>query len=187
MTFAELDFILQDSDTWPQVRLMHGLTYEASDAIATAGLASLLARDLATVEGEDIVVDPQVSGCATAFGVGGEQIALVLVANDIPIASVLQVNPEKSVRLLISAAGPGVFELQALRDDNPLGELLFKIICEVVSQGDNIAIGYGDSVLQIAHTSAGWATRTDVEAELEQVDEARLRAAIDVYVQQVGV
>ena len=177
-TFAELDFILQDDQRWPGVREALGMTYESSEGIRTAGGASLLARGMATVQGADIVMPIEVSMPPQLLAAGGVRVVLVMADAEQVSLSMLQVAPSDGPRVLFSPEGPGVFDVRVLTDEMEAIELLAQLVIEALSPGSNVGIAYGDTVLQVARTEDGWATRMQETADPTPCDLATVRAQI---------
>lgn len=177
-TFAELDFILQDDPNWVVTRRQLGLTYESSEGIRTAGAASLLARDLASVDGDDIAIPPEVSVPAQALARGGIQLVLAMADADQTAMSMLQFVPSEGPRVLFSPKAPGVFDLRLLSTELTKVELLVRLVVDVTPPGTTMGIAYGEAIVQVVRTDSGWATRTDESEQPQACDEKGLHDQI---------
>ncbi|MDI9627957.1 MAG: hypothetical protein QM286_05370 [Acidobacteriota bacterium] len=177
-TFAELEFLLGDRAGWPQGRQLLGLKPESAEGVRMAGAASLLVRGLAKVEGADIVVDPAVMVPALVLASGGEVFGLALSRHERLALSSLVITREPAGRILVSPDLPGIFELRPLSVDVEPLAMLTEISLGVVGEMGMLAIGHGDTVLQIQHQDGTWSWRTTEDQPMVTAPEGEIRQQI---------
>lgn len=177
-TFAELEFLLGGRPGWPHGREILGLNPESTEGIRMAGAASLLVRGLAKVDGADIVVDPAVMMPASVLVSGGEVFGLALSGNERMALSTLVIARAPAGRILVSADLPGIFELRPLTVDVEPLAMLTEISLGVVSDAGILAIGHGDTVLQIQHQDSTWSWRTAEDQPMVPASEGEIRQQI---------
>lgn len=161
-TFAELDFLLSSHPAWSEQRDALQLPGGESEAVQFAGMASLLARGLARVDGADVVVSDEVAALAAMVRSCTGQVTLAAVTGENEFStSTFAFSADRQIRMLNSTVAPGVIELHPLRSDADLVGMLVDIsVSAIREQGGVIAIGHNGLLLQIQHEGASWSWRS---------------------------
>lgn len=178
-TFAELEFLLGDAPQWPQVRSTLGLQYEGSEAIRAAGAASLIARELAEVDGKDIVVSPEAAVRAHRLVSGGAFASLILVVGRQVSTSTYLAVREPVARSLVSLVAPGVFDIKVFATDQPAAEQLADLAVGVLDeQAGVLSVGSGEVIYQLQREGDQWSSITDKDSEPTPISRNQARDAL---------
>jgi hypothetical protein len=140
-TFAELEYALAGSDTWPTTRARIGLPVpESADEIRAAGLASLIARGLATSDGEKVRLPDLFIGTIAAVDAASTWVEVGYLSNGQPMGAYYgQTNDD--VAVLMSIAGPGVFELRALGSTGGADSPFAEVVAGLLDEGGELIVG----------------------------------------------
>lgn len=179
-TFAELDFLMSIDPTWAKRRQVLQLPGSDSAVVQVAGMASLLVRGHAQLSGADVVVTDEVAVLTSMMRGCTEEVRLAATTDSQEMSmSTLAFSADRQVRMLNSTVGPGVVELNPLRTDADLLEMLTDIALSAINeQSGGIAIGHGDTVLQIQHQDGTWSWRTAEDQQMVPASEGEIRQQI---------
>ena len=135
LTFAELEYLLSSASTWPSIRSQLGIQpAESIVDLSAAGLASLLVRQLARLEGDSVVVNEEVRALTNALSVDHQWITIACVPGGASSAGYYLHSPRDGSRFLIVLAAPGCYEFANLTADIGVG-----------AQGSAILLGFLDT------------------------------------------
>jgi hypothetical protein len=154
LTFAELELLLGDDERWPTARQRLGFEVpETREPVAAAGLASLVARNLAIMQDNAVKVSHDVNVLANR--ILSAQLWLIMTAvriNGLAV-NVYLANELATERVLIGVLAPGVLEVLPLVADQSVSTQVVSIVKEVLEAED------GAVSLQIVEGSAVIALR----------------------------
>jgi len=120
LTFAELEFLLENEPTWPTVRAALNGKPPQTPQVIEAGAASLLARNLAQIgPGGKILVSDEVSLLAHSLVAAPRLISVSMVLPDALAVALYCVEPAKGIRVLVPIETPGVATFRRLPADEP--------------------------------------------------------------------
>ena len=122
LTFAELEYLMSTAETWPSVRSQLGIQPAESIAdVSAAGLASLLVRQLAQVQGDSVVVNDEVRALTRALGAPHWWITIACVPSGVSSAGYYLHSPADASRFLVALTTPGCYEFANLTADSVPG------------------------------------------------------------------
>lgn len=160
LTFAELDFVLGSDPGWETQRASYGFANAVSEVTRAAGAASLIARDLAVVDGDDIVVHERVVELTQRLIQPGTPISMVLVEGSTISGATLMLRPE--ARTLISAVAPGVVDIKPLTTDLDELDQLVELCQGLMTPADGVlAVSGNGRTLQLGHEGDSWSVAID--------------------------
>jgi hypothetical protein len=126
---------------------------------AEAGVASLLARQLASIEHREVVVDNSVLAFASRL-VAPSDAAMISLVHEEEVAGGLFLVSGQG-RTLISLVAPGVLGFAGFGDGEPPSRQLAGLVQRMV-QGDAAyaVISHGDRTILVAQKAASWSVAT---------------------------
>jgi len=129
LTFAELEYLMSTADAWPSIRSQLGIQpAESITDVSAAGLASLLVRQLAQLDGDSVVVNDEVLALTNALGADHDWITIACVPSGAPSAGYSLHSPRDGSRLLVVLAAPGCYEFANLTADIEVGAQVSAIL-----------------------------------------------------------
>jgi hypothetical protein len=162
LTFAELDMLLSANDNWPRVRAWlsfpEGLD---QDTAQVSGLASLLARELVELSGEDVMMGEalaelvrRVGGAAVFVRVETLERAAASMASDV---TTLVADADGGARLMIHDLAPGLVELVPWVDAPAFAEQAEAMIAYTLERTEGVTVVVaGDESLLFLHSEEAW-------------------------------
>lgn len=156
VTQSELEFLLRDADSWPEVRGSLGLN-DALDAetLAAAGAMSMIQRGLARMAGADVMVSDDAVALVRRLVTRGQSVVSVEQrrADEVSIGAFL----DGESPTLVSALAPGVLEVTPLTGEATLdavalalavdGDSVVRLACRGVR---------GDASVTFSHDHGSW-------------------------------
>lgn len=171
LTFAELEYLLAESATWPQTRRVLALSEpESLLDVQAAGLASLLARHLASAEGTDARLSPDTAIAAALVDAQRVWVEFLQSNDRGRIAGCFGVDDEGRC-IVLSVAAPGVFEIAPLVPDPDPGHSFAAIAAALLeTPGTLLALTRPDGTDQDAvaihvDLSGAWSWRNPTKDE----------------------
>jgi hypothetical protein len=156
LTYAELDYLVANDPRWPDVAASLGLN-NARDRhqSAEAGVASLLARQLARVEHRQVVVDNSVLAFAARLVAPSDAAMISLAHEDEVAGGLFLVNGQG--RTLVSLVAPGVLGFVGFGEAEPPSRQLAGVIHRVL-EGDTAyaVITHGERTILVAQKASDW-------------------------------
>jgi hypothetical protein len=156
LTYAELDYLVANDPRWPDVAASLGLN-NARDRrqSAEAGVASLLARQLAHIEHREVVVDNSVLAFAARLVAPSDAAMISLVHEDEVAGGLFLVSGQG--RTLVSLVAPGVLGFVGLGEAEPPSRQLAGLIHGVL-EGDAAyaVVSHGDRTILVSQKAATW-------------------------------
>lgn len=140
LTFAELEYLLAESATWPQTRRVLALGEpENLVDVQAAGLASLLARNLASMEATGVRLSLDTATAAALIGARRLWVEYLYSAEQGRIAGGFGVDDENQC-ILLSVAAPGVFEVAPLVADPDPGHSFSRIAAALFERSGTLLV-----------------------------------------------
>jgi len=178
LTYAELDYLLATHPGWPARRAELAFPETGDgDATTTAGLASLIVRDLAQIGPTGLQVSELVLAMSRALADATTFVYLSRADEDELSAGLLSLDDRP---LLISMVAPGCVELVAL-DNAASPELIVSTVVTGLA-GDGQILGVsapGDTAILIGRLDDQWLLGGDPgKGDPGLVDESTVHAAL---------
>lgn len=179
LTTAELEFLLGGEKQWPVQREAMGLSPELADTVRPFGASSLVARELARVDGDDLIVDDEVVSAAIRITRAADQWALASAeGNDLSLATFLT-GDEGRDRTLVSAVAPGVYRIDPLRAEGDVSEQIADMVLEMAESGERVVtVGYAEVVEQVRCVDGTWSSKDAPDAPFLPITRAGLRESL---------
>lgn len=175
-TFAELEFLLRTDERWPSLREALGMSYQPSDGIVAAGLASLIARELARVDGQDVLVEPSAQVPAAALIADGVLVSLALNVGEQIALSSFKTSDDPAGCILVSLVAAGVFDIRVFVPDAKPAVLLADLVQALLGEQDGaLSLGTGDTVVQIHHAGDQWGRRSEASSPFVQLSAEQVK------------
>ncbi|MDO5684121.1 MAG: hypothetical protein Q4G46_15020 [Propionibacteriaceae bacterium] len=142
-------------------------------------MASLIARELAWLEGDDLMVSPIVEVPVKALVREGVDVSLALtIGGEVGLSS-FRALADGAGSLLISVVGPGVVDIKLQSEEMAATEVLVRVVSGLLATEDAaVTLGCAGTVLQIRHTDDRWEARTLQESPFEPIAAADVRDRI---------
>ncbi len=157
-TFAELTALAQHHEGWEALRDL--LSIPVSDeTVAFAGASSLLMRELAQLEDENLMVRSDVAELISRLMQPGHVINIAKVDPSGLSVSVALLPDDASNTFLVSLVKPGVYDLRILNPtDNPGQQLRDFVLAVAGENKSSLVIGSKDRPheIQIGHDEGSW-------------------------------
>jgi len=120
LTFAELEFLLQDEPAWPRVRAALNGQAPQTPQVIEAGAASLLARNLARIgPGGKVLVSDEVSVLSHSLVAAPCLISVCMMLPDALAVALYCAEPANGIRVLVPIETPGIATFRRLPADEP--------------------------------------------------------------------
>lgn len=156
LTYAELDYLVANDPRWPDVAASLGLN-NARDRhqSAEAGVASLLARQLARIEHREVVVDSSVLAFAARLVAPSDAAMISLVHEDEVAGGLFLVNGQG--RTLVSLVAPGVLGFVGFGEgESPSRQLAGLIHLVLGGDAAYAVVTHGERKILVAQKASDW-------------------------------
>ncbi len=180
--FSELEFLLGEDAQWPRVRTDWGIVESrcATD-IRAAGLASLIARDLAVLKPGETLADSSVLALARRLLTAQRVVSIVAVGSGEASMATFVIGAAGQ-RTLVTAPAVGVLDIRSLAADKPIFDQLAGLVADTLDESDaTIALGAADRLMEdsvlCARNGSGWQLGDQGQLTRDQfISELRARA-----------
>jgi len=141
LTFAELEFLLGEEPSWPQVRA--ALNGEAPDSrqVPAAGAMSLIVRGLAAVEPDGhIVSDQAVHDLATSLTRSPHPVGISVLQGDMVAIAVYCPQPDAGRRTQVVIGLPGLVQFRPLPSETAVVDQALEVVAKAAAVDGGMVI-----------------------------------------------
>jgi hypothetical protein len=184
LTYAELDYLLATHPAWSTRRADLAFPDTGDGhATTTAGLASLIVRGFAEVDGDGVKVAELVLAMSNALA-DAESFVFLSRADDNELSAGMISLDERP--LLISLIAPGCVELVALDGTKSGEDLVATVVTALAGDGQILGVAApGDSAILVGRLDDQWLLGGDPDkGDPGVVDELTVRAALGQIVKR---
>jgi hypothetical protein len=145
LTFAELEALIGSHDRWPAVRQALALAEVESEQVVASGYASLMARGLAEIDGDDINVDEALFEIASRLTHADTMIGITIVQENNATALMLYTaDYQEGNRLLTVVFAPGVFSLVPFKEEGTILDQAYAIVSDALRKNGAVFVSTPD-------------------------------------------